>query len=225
MKARELHRWDVDAAAARRIQDQLRRRVSDAWVERPVRTIAGADVSFPQKDLALAVVVVLRFPDLQLIETAVRTSPCTFPYVPGLLSFREIPALLRAFEALRTEPDVILFDAQGIAHPRRLGLAAHAGLLLDTPAIGCAKSRLYGTHEAPGARRGSASELVAEDGDVVGAVLRTRSGVRPIYVSVGHRIDLQTAVGFVLASAPKYRIPEPLRLADRLTKEKRAAYR
>lgn len=221
VKSQNLHPWRVDTAKARQIQERLRGRVRAQWGGRPVRLVAGADVSFPRRDAALAVVVVMSFPRLDLIETAVRRGRCTFPYIPGLLSFREVPVLLKAFEVLKHEPDLILFDAQGIAHPRRMGLAAHAGLLLNRPSIGCAKSRLFGRHGEPGQSRGSFQPLIAPEGDVVGAVLRTRSGVRPVFVSVGHRIDLPAAIRFVLETSPRYRIPEPLRVADRLSKERK----
>ncbi len=221
MKLRTLHTWPVDLGSARRIQEQLRGRVSFRWRTRSVHRIAGADVSFPSRDRALAVVVVLSYPEMERLETAVEQGPCPMPYVPGFLSFREVPVLLKAFESLTVEPDLILFDGQGVAHPRRMGLAAHAGLILDKPSIGCAKSRLFGEHEALPPSKGSFRHLTAPDGEVVGAVLRTRAGVRPVYVSVGHRIDLDTAMRFVLSVSPRYRIPEPLRLADRLTKERR----
>ena len=221
MKARVLHPWRVDITAARKIQERLSRRVSFSWPGRPVRRIAGADVSFPCRARALAAVVVLSYPDLVPLETAVAEGPCPMPYVPGFLSFREVPVLLDAFESLACEPDLILFDGQGMAHPRRLGLASHAGLLLNKPSIGCAKSRLFGDHDPVPRSKGSSRPLRAPGGEVIGAVLRTRTGVRPVYISVGHKIDLDTALRFVLAVSPRYRIPEPVRIADRLTKEGR----
>ncbi|MCK4548180.1 MAG: deoxyribonuclease V [Candidatus Eisenbacteria sp.] len=221
MKTRSLHPWTVDIQTARRIQERLRTRVSFVWKARPVRLVAAADVSFPEKHEALAVVVVLTYPDLAPVETVVRRGRCRMPYIPGFLSFREIPTLLKAFRSVKSEPDLILFDGQGVAHPRRMGLAAHAGLILDKPSIGCAKSRLFGEYREPGTSRGEYQYLVTREGDVIGAALRTRTGVRPVYVSVGHRIDLETAMRFVLAAAPRYRIPEPLRLADLVSKEER----
>jgi deoxyribonuclease V len=221
LKPRKLHPWKVDIATARQIQDRLRDEVSSVWEERTVKRVAGADVSFPKKNVALAVVVVMTYPDLTEVETVVRRGECSMPYVPGFLSFREVPTLLKAFRALRSEPDLILFDGQGVAHPRRMGLAAHAGLVLDKPSIGCAKSRLFGDHRELGGSRGSYQHLVAPEGDVIGAAVRTRANVRPVYVSIGHRIDLETSMRFVLALAPKYRIPEPLRVADRISRERR----
>ncbi len=221
MKARVLHPWKVDIAGARAIQERLSRQVFTSWKPQPVKRIAGADVSFPERDQALAAVVVLSYPDLVLLETSVARGPCPMPYVPGFLSFREIPVLLEAFESLTSEPDLIFFDGQGVAHPRGLGLAAHAGLVLDKPSIGCAKSRLFGVHDPLPRARGSFRHLLSPDGRVVGAVLRTRKDVRPMFISVGHRIDLETAIRFVMAVCPRYRIPEPTRLADRLAREER----
>lgn len=143
-------------------------------------------------------------------------SKCEFPYIPGLLAFREVPALLAALEELKTEPDILLCDAQGIAHPRRIGMATHVGLVTDKPSIGCAKSLLYGKYEEPGNAKGQNSPLVADAGETIGAVVRTRDGVQPVFVSIGHRIDLNKSVEVVLSCSLKYRIPEPLRLAHKL---------
>jgi deoxyribonuclease V len=165
----------------------------------------------------LAAVVVLTFPELELMETRAKTACCDFPYVPGYLSFREVPALLACLEKVRADFDVLLCDAQGMAHPRRMGLATHVGILLDSPVIGCAKSVLYGKFAEPGRRKGSVSHMRGSDGEVVGAAVRTRDGVKPVYVSVGNRIDLATSVDLVLRCSPRYRIPEPLRLAHNLS--------
>ena len=179
-----------------------------------VRLIAGTDISIGGAGHeALAAVVVLRWPELVPVEQAVVRIEVGFPYVPGLLSFREIPALLPAFEQLRSTPDLIVVDGQGIAHPRRLGLAAHLGLVLDLPAIGCAKSRLTGRPAGElGDERGGRVPLV-DRREVVGYALRTRAGTNPVYVSTGHRIGLDAAADWVLALAPRYRVPEPTRLA------------
>lgn len=198
------------------IQKELRLEVSRKWDRRRVGTVAGADVHFPSRDRVRAAVVLLSFPDLELLEERVHEGPCSFPYIPGLLSFREIPPILEAMKGLEGGIDLMLCDGQGIAHPRGLGLASHIGLLLDIPTIGCAKSPLYGEFEEPPRAKGSRTPIRDPRGRTIGTVLRTRESTRPLYVSVGHRIDLRTAVRFVLASTPRYRIPEPLRAAHRL---------
>jgi deoxyribonuclease V len=216
MHVRKLHSWNVTPREAREIQDRLRGEVACSWDDRPVRTLAGTDMSFPSKAEVLAAVVVVTYPHMKVVETRVRGGPCTFPYVPGLLAFREAPMLIEALSSLTTEPDVILCDGQGLAHPKGMGLACHVGLLADAPTIGCAKSRLYGSFEEPGAARGSSSDLLGRNGEVIGCVLRTRARVSPVYVSVGHKIDIETAVKLILGCSPKYRIPEPLRMAHKL---------
>lgn len=195
------------------LQLRLRDRVVRSGDVRP-RLVAAADVSV-RDGRARAAVVVLR--GLETVEETAAERPVTFPYVPGLLSFRELPPLLAAWEKVRSSPDVLLVDGQGLAHPRRFGLACHLGVLLGIPAVGCAKSRLVGEHEAPPPRRGAWTPLV-DRGEVVGAALRTRAACRPVYVSIGHRVSLETAIRVVLDASPRYRIPEPLRRADRLSK-------
>ena len=217
MKYRRLHPWKVSPKEAIGIQFRLRDQIVPVWDGIEVRTIAGADVGFPDKRTVLAAVVVMTYPGLEIVELSVKTGRCTFPYVPGLLAFREIPGLLSALEALQSEPEVLLCDAQGIAHQRRMGLAAHVGILLDRPVIGCAKSVLYGKFEEPDETKGSFSYMYDKEGEVIGAALRTRNSVRPVYVSVGNRIDLDTAMDIVLRCSPKYRIPEPLRQAHKLS--------
>ncbi len=217
MKYRELHRWDVTPKEAIQIQHQLKEMIQPVWDRRTIRTLAAADVGFPDKRTVLAAVVVLTWPDLEVIETKVKTQPCTFPYVPGLLAFREVPGLLSVLGDLETEPDVLLCDAQGTAHQRRMGLATHVGILLERPVIGCAKSVLYGTFEVPAEDKGSISYMFDKTGEIIGAAIRTRKAVTPVYVSVGNMIDLDAAVDIVLKSSPKYRIPEPLRLAHKLS--------
>lgn len=216
MRIHNLHPWKVTPREAMEIQERLRGMIRLRGNLRTIRTVAGADCSFdPREKTALAAVVVFRFPDLELVETRTATRRLDFPYIPGLLSFREAPVLLDAFSKLRTTPDLILFDGQGYAHPRRIGIAAHIGLLLDRPAIGCAKSRLIGEYREPGFRRGSRARLI-DRGEVVGSVLRTRTGIRPIFVSVGHRCDLAAAVRVVLRCSDGFRIPKPTRVADRI---------
>ena len=176
-----------------------------------VRHVTGEDVS-TQKDMAYATVVVLEFPGLSLVEVQGFEATLRFPYVPGLLSFREVPSLAGALRKVETRVDALILDAQGLAHPRRMGLASHLGIFLDVPTVGCAKSRLVGSYEEPGKEKGSATDLVHR-GEIVGRVLRTREGVSPVYISVGNRIDLGSAVELVLACCTKYRLPEPTRQA------------
>jgi len=183
-----------------------------------LRLVAGLDAHYqPSAGLAWGAVALLTWPDLELLESALACRPLDFPYVPGLLSFREAPALIAALACLSRQPDLAFVDGQGIAHPRRLGLASHVGVLAGLPTIGVAKSRLIGTFAPPGPERGASSPLT-DKGEVIGTVLRTRAGVRPLFVSVGHRIGLDAAVDLVLAAAPRYRLPEPTRLADKLSR-------
>ena len=225
MKARQLHRWDMTPAEAREIQRNLAHMVERKNRLPQLRFVAGADVALEiaepggwrrGRGRAFAGVIVYRFPEMEEIERVSAHLPLRFPYVPGLLSFREIPALLAAFAKLRHAPDLIICDGQGYAHPRRLGIASHLGLLLDRPTIGVAKSVLIGKYREPGARAGSSSPLVDEkSGEVIGAALRTRQSVQPVFVSLGHRISLKTAVKLTLAICDGYRLPRPTRDADR----------
>jgi len=177
------------------------------------RLIAGVDISVDRvAGTGTAAVVVLSYPELELVETKIVTDRIGFPYVPGLLSFREAPLILSACEKLTVTPDLVMVDGQGIAHPRRMGLASHLGLFLEIPSIGCAKSRLCGRHEEPGFEPGSYADLI-DSREVIGAVLRTRAGVKPVYISIGHKIDLAAAIHWVLACCRGYRLPEPTRLA------------
>ena len=217
MKYLKLHEWKVGTGRAKEIQLELAGRLVPEWDAREVRLIAAADVGFPDRSTALAAVVVVTVPGLEIVETRVKRAKVSFPYVPGYLSFREVPVLLGCLEKVRAVPDVLMCDAQGLAHPRGMGLATHVGILLDSPVLGCAKSVLYGKFAEPGAGKGSVSYMRGRDGGIVGAAVRTRDGVKPVYVSVGNRIDLATAVGLVLACSPRYRIPEPLRLAHNLS--------
>ncbi len=210
------HSWDVTPKEAIAIQEQLRQAVNTSDDPGTVRYVAGIDIGFVKnKTVTRAAVVVLSFPDLLLQEQAITHQPTTFPYVPGLLSFREAPAALEALASLAIRPDLLLVDGQGLAHPRRMGLACHLGLLSDIPAIGVAKSRLVGQHGELPESRGSQVPLVDDD-EVIGMVLRTRTGVKPVYVSIGHRVSLETAVAYTLACAPKFRLPETTRQAHRL---------
>lgn len=210
------HPWDVTPGEAAAIQERLRGAVVTHDAFGPVRHVAGIDIGFPRgKTVARAAAVVLSFPDLELVDQAVVQRPATFPYVPGLLSFREAPAALEALARLAIRPDLLLCDGQGVAHPRRFGLACHIGLLSDIPTVGAAKTRLVGRSDPLPEWRGAWRPLWYQ-GEQVGAVLRTRDGVKPLYVSAGHRISLESAVAYVLACAPKYRLPETTRQAHRL---------
>ena len=216
LKIRSPHPWDVDLAAARRIQERLRTRVERRNRMGRVRRVAGVDVGFEKQGrVTRAAVVVLDFPGLQPLDQALARQPTAFPYVPGYLSFREVPAVLEALQGLGLTPDLILCDGQGIAHPRRFGIACHLGVLTGLPTIGVAKSRLVGEHGTVPDRKGAWVPLT-DGGEVIGAVLRTRKGVKPVYVSIGHRVDLKTAIRYVLACTPRYRLPETTRAAHRL---------
>lgn len=216
MKLKVIHRWDVSPQEAIAIQERLRPAVIGQDKLGRVRYVAGLDIGFQEKNtITRAAVAVLTYPDLQLVEHIVDHRPTSFPYVPGLLSFREAPAALDALAKLEIRPDLLLCDGQGLAHPRRFGLACHIGLLADIPAVGVAKTRLIGQHEPVLESRGSWQPLWHE-GEMVGAVLRTRTNVKPVYVSIGHRISLETAIEYVMACTPKYRLPETTRWAHRL---------
>jgi deoxyribonuclease V len=213
MRVNGLHGLDVSPPEARRLQQELASRVvaGPALDLTGVRHVAGADVS-TQGDMAYATVVVLDFPGLSAVEVRGFEAPLRFPYVPGLLSFRELPSVVGALEKVQTQVDALILDAQGIAHPRRMGLAAHLGIFLDVPTVGCAKSLLVGSFDEPGREKGSATNLVHR-GEVVGKVLRTRDRVSPVYVSVGNGIDLESSVELVLACCTRYRLPETTRQA------------
>lgn len=214
MRARTLHSWDLPPREAAAVQDRLRGRVREEPLDwKRLRRVAGCDIAI-DGDTLIAAVVVLDAKSLEIVETAEARSPARFPYLPGLLSFREIPALLAAFEAIRRRPDAVLCDGQGKAHPRRFGLACHLGLALDLPSVGVAKSRLIGEADPPGRLRGASTPL-RDGGELIGRLLRSRDGVRPLYISVGHRITLEDAVRLVLAMGGGFRLPEPTRLADR----------
>ncbi len=207
--------WPRTIAEARALQQRLRSRVQLTGAPRRVRLIAGADLAYrPDGRWAWAAVVLLALPEGRLVESVTAAGPPLFSYLPGYLSFREGPLLLAAFRRLRGRADLCLFDGQGLAHPRRFGLACHLGVLLDLPSVGCAKSLLVGEYQEPGPARGDWSPLSLE-GEQVGAVLRTRVGVRPLFVSPGHRIGVRQAVHWVLACS-RFRVPEPIRLAEQI---------
>jgi deoxyribonuclease V len=216
LKIKSPHPWDVDIAQAREIQEQLRDRVDTRNRLGPVEHVAGVDVGFEDGNrITRAAVAVLRLEDLELVDHAIARRKTSFPYVPGYLSFREIPAVLDALALLQSAPDLVLCDGQGIAHPRRFGIACHLGVVTGLPTIGVAKSRLTGTYDKVPDRRGGWTFL--RDGDeVIGAVLRTRKGVKPVFVSPGHRVDLATAVEYTMRCTTRYRLPETTRHAHRL---------
>lgn len=217
MKTRSLHRWDLPPKEAVKLQLKLRNLVVERGAVKNIRFIAGADVSVSADRLTMKAAVSLHsYPDLKPVEQATQKGEPHFQYVPGLLSFREGPLLLDCFKKLKRKPDVIIFDGQGIAHPRRFGLAAHIGVWLDIPSIGCAKSPLYGQYETPGNEKGNFSYIKEKDGRIIGACLRSRIGVKPIFVSVGHKLSLGRAVKIILNCTPRYRLPEPIRAAHNL---------
>jgi deoxyribonuclease V len=213
---RALHSWTVTPKAAIEIQQKLAPQIIRKGTIRRLRTAIGSDLAFtPDRKSCIAGVVVWDVMAEEVIEQHVVRRPVRFPYVPGLLSFREAPAILAALRKVKHEPDVLLFDGQGLAHPRRFGLACHVGLQIDRPSIGCAKSRLTGVGSEPENERGAVSALNL-NGECIGMALRTRTNVKPIYVSIGHRVTLQTAVDVSLMCCTRYRLPEPTRLADQL---------
>jgi deoxyribonuclease V len=218
MRAGTTHEWPTSVADARLVQQQLRHRVIATGSLAEPRWIAGVDIHVaPATGLTWGAIALLEMPGLELVESVLAAVPTSFPYVPGYLSFREIPAALEALALLEHAPDLLMVDGHGIAHPRRLGIAAHLGVLTDLPAIGVAKSRLFGKHEPPPLARGGRVPLTIK-GETIGVVLRSRDGARPLYVSVGHRISLDRAVDLVQATLTRFRLPEPTRVADKLSR-------
>ncbi|HEV2708446.1 MAG TPA: deoxyribonuclease V [Pyrinomonadaceae bacterium] len=214
---KQLHEWTLAPREAVELQKRLRELVRvEPLAGRKVETVAGADISFNKfSPVVYAGIVVLRLPSLEVVEEVGVVSETRFPYVPGLLSFRESPSVLEAWAKLKTEPDAVMFDGQGLAHPRRVGIASHVGLLIERPTLGCAKSVLVGRYEEPEETRGSWSPMI-DKGETVGAALRTKTRVQPIYVSPGHLIDLAGAIELTLACDGGYRQPEPTRRAHHL---------
>lgn len=221
MKIQKLHPWNLSPKQAVEIQRDLAQRVVVRDGPKNVQTVAGCDLGFTRDGSgAVACLVTYRYPSLEEVERVYVQASVTYPYIPGLLSFREGPVLEKLFVKIRCMPDVILFDGQGIAHPRRLGIASHMGLLLDVPTIGCAKSRLCGVHDEPGQNVGDWAKLQDQKtGEVIGAVLRTREGVKPIFVSPGHMISLANAIAVTLGCLDRTRIPKPTREADKLVRQ------
>lgn len=223
---KKLHNWNLSYSLARELQTELSGKVQFTPLKKKPQLVAGIDCAFSKYgEKIFAVVIVLRLPQFEFVETVSASRKVTFPYIPGLLSFREAPVCLAAVEKLQRQPDVFIIDGQGIAHPRRLGLAAHLGLFLDQPTIGCAKSRLIGTYKEPPLEKGTYCLLKDEKrkqntkSEIIGAVVRTRTNVKPVFVSVGHKCLLEDAVRIVLDCAVKYRLPEPTRLAHQAVGE------
>lgn len=218
MNYKRLHPWKVKINYAIKIQEALRKEIVLGAKCKVIKKIAGVDVAF-FADQAKAAICIFSFPDLNIIETKTAVKTVTFPYVPGLLTFREGPAILKAFKNVKNSPDIVLFDGQGICHPRRMGIATHLGIVLDTPSIGCAKTYLCGDYKMPQKVRGAYSLIKdGHTGKVLGAVLCTRNKTRPVFVSCGYKTTLEQARQLILELTPKFRIPEPLRWAHRLAK-------
>ncbi len=218
------HPWNLKPEAAMALQTKLFARVIRISRIKPedIVKVAGVDTAY-RKGIGYAAVAVMNLADMEILEETVAAEPVRFPYVPGLLSFREGPVILEALEKLKTAPDLLMFDGQGVAHTRRFGLASHMGLLTDIPAIGCAKTRLVGDYEEPPATRGGVSYLT-DGNETIGAVVRTRSGVKPVFVSIGHLMDLNDSIQILLKSCRGYRLPEPIRRADHLSRNQKYSH-
>lgn len=213
MKINRLHNWDLSPKDAIALQKDLASQaISDTPIDLDtVRTVAGVDVSV-KNNISQAAVVVMTYPELEIIETVRAKQPTSYPYIPGLLTFREGPVLEEAFIQLENEPDVFIFDGMGLIHPRKIGIAVHLGLWLNKPTIGCGKTHFIGDYDPPANEKGSYSNLLYK-GEQLGVVLRTRTNVKPVYISVGHRADIDSAIKIILACTPKYRLPRPIRQA------------
>ncbi len=210
------HPWDLDPPAAIALQQELAARIIREIAFGAITTVAGVDASYCD-GVTRAAIVVFSFPGMQKLEYVTAERAIDYPYVPGLLSFREAPAVLDALGKLPLTPDLLIFDGHGIAHPRHFGIASHIGLLVDKPSIGCGKKRLVGYYDEPARERGSYTYL-HDDGEVIGAVVRTRTGVKPVFVSIGHRVNLPAAIDVVLICGRGYRLPEPTRWADKIAR-------
>ena len=226
MRIEPLHDWDLSPKEAVELQKQFAYEViREDRFDKPIETVAGIDLGYDQKtNTSRAGVVVLSFPQLEIIESSTAVIPTPFPYIPGLLSFRETPVAIKALEELRTTPDVIFVDGQGFAHPRRFGIACHIGLIVDVPSVGVAKSVLVGKFDELDETKGSTAPLMHK-GEIIGMAVRTKDKVQPVYVSVGHNISLESAVDLVIRTNAGYRVPEPTRQADKLASFRRPAAR
>lgn len=213
MRIKRLHRWDIPPSEAKRLQERLSKRLKLKFLRIEVKRIAACDVSiFKDKKEARSCVAIFSYPQLDLLSEVIITDSVRYPYIPGLLTFREGPILLKALKRIKEKVDVLLFDGQGIAHPRRMGIASHIGLWLDKPSIGCAKSHLYGSYKLPKLKKGDLSYIYDRANNKIGVSLCTRDNVKPIYISPGHKMDLDTAVKIVSGCVKNFRIPEPLRV-------------
>lgn len=213
MHIENLHNWNVTVDQAIKIQLELAKGVMLQGKITNPHWIIGLDVSVTRSDEATAAAVLLNYPELKPIEKVVVKGKVEFPYIPGLLSFRELPLTLKVCEKITINPDVVMVDGQGIAHPRHIGIASHLGLFLNVPTIGCAKSLLYGNYQVPGNEAGSFTKITDKEGKIIGAAVRTKSGVKPLFISIGHKIDLPSAIHWVLQCCRGYRLPEPTRIA------------
>jgi deoxyribonuclease V len=218
MQINYLHDFEVTPQKARELQTSLAERVNSLQTNYSPALIAGIDVSVEKSNKSTAAMVVLSYPGLKIVEIMISRGEVTFPYVPGLLSFREMPLTLEVCAKVKSNPDIVIVDGQGIAHPRRIGLASHLGLFLNKPTIGCAKSPLFGKYIEPGDDPGSQSPITDDSGNIIGAVLRTRSKVKPLFISTGHNIDLPNSLIWIMNCCRGYRIPEPTRLAHLASK-------
>ena len=223
MECADLHPWNLQYSEAVKIQQELKDRLILEAPKMDLKLIAGADVSYSKgDDVFFSSVVVLEMPGMNIIEEATAESKMNFPYIPGLLSFREAPVLIKAFEKVESVPDAIIFDGQGIAHPRGVGLASHMGLILGLPSVGCAKKNLVGSYKPVGSEVGAYTPIVFK-GDVVGAVLRTKRNVKPVFVSPGHKMDIPSAIEIVMKTCRGYKLPEPTRQAHLLVNKARTS--
>ncbi|KPK97404.1 MAG: hypothetical protein AMJ95_09195 [Omnitrophica WOR_2 bacterium SM23_72] len=216
MELKNIHPWNLRPRQAIKLQQGLRKKIILKKLNSNVKLIAAADAAF-KKGRAIGAVAVFSYPELEMVESVRKSAKISYPYIPGLLTFREGPVLEKCFRALKSEPEVIMFDGQGLAHPRHMGIATHLGLLLDKPTIGCAKTRLCGRYTQPKVKRGAFSYLLDKRKRKIGVVLRTKYGVRPVFVSAGYKIDLRSSMAIILRCAKKFRIPEPLRIAHQMT--------
>lgn len=224
MKPVFTHPWNLTESEALMLQNELAGKVINEDMLNDIKYVAGVDVAYDEKiDKQIAAVVILDPNTLEVIETSIAEDVTHFPYIPGLFSFRELPSIAKALSNLKIRPDLIVCDGQGIAHPRRFGLASHLGILFDVPTIGCGKTRLHGHGEEPGIKRGDYAPLI-DNGEIIGNALRTQDNVKPVYVSIGHRISLQTACDWILRLSPKHRLPETTRQADHAVKMELAKY-
>lgn len=218
------HPWNLTESEALMLQKELAGKVICEGILNDIKYIAGVDVAYDEKnDKQIAAVVILEPNTFEVIETSIAEDVTHFPYVPGLFSFRELPSIIKALSNVKTKPDLIVCDGHGIAHPRRFGLASHLGILFDIPTIGCGKTLLHGQAEEPGIKRGDFTPLI-DNGEIIGNILRTQDNIKPLYVSIGHRISLQTACEWILRLSPKYRLPETTRQADHAVKMALAEY-